>query len=412
METASRNATYERRVVIKREREASIQLDAPASPPANTRSSYNTRSTENTASLTNTSPTGPSTLRVTVEPRPASKAVPFPPALKTLLEEWHEKKGREIPPCKYFYQKRGGGSVVTQAYDREGRVVKMTEFSISTPVAYGVLVAHYPDNSVKLVSSLFPGSRKYGSYYRGWSGIEQGFEQEATVVRHFANSKIPDVTYRPEAWPALEELLKKDEHKKGQPASTVQEARSSPSSETRKRTATHESINAPPAKRHQTDQRESSSSGSEETDSSDEDEETDEEEPEREEEEKKTMVNQRPTVASSQNYDYGAESLPANKPELRFKLTFFKFRIQNVREFPEDECKTGKELFEKASAFFSIFDDAIQVKVLSCQIASRPDQHYIFAGSEGEFNLLLLQAQEAASALGKPLTIEVGLVRS
>jgi hypothetical protein len=348
---------------------------------------------------------------VTVEPRPGSKTVPFPPALKTLLEEWHEKKGREIPPCKYFYQKRRGGSVVSQAYDREGKEVKMTEFSISTPVAYGVLVAHYPDNSAKLVSSLFPGSRKHGSYYRGWSGIGHGFEEEATVVRHFANSKIPDVTYRPEAWPALEELLKKDGHKKGQPASTMQEARSSPSPETRKRTATQESINAAPAKRHQTHQQESSSSGSEETDSSDEDEETDEEEPEgEEEEEKKTRVNQKPTVASSQNN--GAEPQPANKPQLRFRLTFFKFRIQNVREFPEDECKTGKELFEKASAFFSIFDDAIQVKVLSCQIASRPDQHYIFAGSEGEFNLLLLQAQEAASALGKPLTIEVGLVRS
>ncbi|KAL2813111.1 hypothetical protein BJX63DRAFT_394942 [Aspergillus granulosus] len=376
-----------------------MQSGALASSPPSTRSSDNTRSTENTSLSINTRSARSSKLQVTVEPRSTSEQVQFPPALEILLEEWHEQKGREIPPCRYNFRKKGRRSVATEAYDRDGKEVRMTEFSVLTPIAYGVLVAQYPDNSIRLVASLFPGTRKYGSYYRAWLGIKQGFEKEASVVRHFGNLNTPDVTYRPEAWLALRELLESNQPKKDQPVSTVPSVKPSHLSGTRKRTATQGSITAAGAKRRQTGQRDDTSSGSEETDSSDEDEETDEDESDEGEEVEKNVM--------------GDQTLPttASKPELRFRLAFFRFRVQNVREFPADECKTGKELFEKARDFFSIFDDTIQVKVLSCQISSRPDQHYIFAGSEGEFNLLLQQAQDIASGLGKPLAIEVGLVK-
>ncbi|KAL3464349.1 hypothetical protein BJX64DRAFT_254770 [Aspergillus heterothallicus] len=411
MATHPFNMSSERQVEIKREREASVELGTSASPPPSTRLSDNTRPSQQTSSSNSPRSTKSSMIRVTVESRDASKPVPFPLALNILLEEWHEKKGRELPPCKYYYTKRGRGSAVAQAYDRKGAQVKMTEFSVLTPVAYGVLVAQYPDNSMKLVASVFSGSRKYGSYYRAWLGIEKGFEHGASIVRHFGNLKAPDVSYRPEAWLALSELLEKEQPKKGQPASTIQDVRSSPLSGTRKRTATQGSIPVFSAKKRQIDQQADSSSGSEETDSSSGDEETDEEETDEGEIVIEKKVITEPKSLATRKKDNESEPNLPSTPELRFKLTFFKFRVQNVREFPVDECRTGKELFEKARSFFLIFDDTIQVDILSCQIATRSDQHYIFAGNEGEFNILLQQAQEIAKGLGKPLTIEVSLVR-
>lgn len=86
--------------------------------------------------------------------------------------------------------------------------------------------------------------------------------------------------------------------------------------------------------------------------------------------------------------------------------------VQHVRDFPLEECKTSKVLFGKARAFYGLFDQDIKVKVLSCQFASQSEQHCIFAGSEGKFELLVQRAQDIARELGKPLTIEFRLVKS
>jgi hypothetical protein len=375
-------------------------------------------------------------VEVTVEPRSetetetASEPIEFPSALKTLLEKWHEQKGKEKPPCRYRYRKKQG---VTKAYNQEGEEVKMTEFSVSSPAAYGVLVAQYPDKSVKLVASVFQCCQKHGSYYRAWSGLEKGFEPEASIVRHFGNPNNPDVTYNPEAWPALRELLDKSKPKQDQLTASERTIGASRVLRKRKRTAVQTSARVPRAKRRLANEEEDTSSDPEETVSSNEEdtdeeetdeeetdeeetdeEETDEEETDEEETDEKKVenenekVDQEPSFVSRKSNESKAHL--SVKPELTFQLTFFKFQVQNVRRFPVDECKTGKDLFEKATDFFSIFDPSIQVEILSCQIASRSEQHYIFARSEGEFNLLLQQAQEFAAGLSNPLIIEVGLV--
>ncbi|KAL2867037.1 uncharacterized protein BJX67DRAFT_111603 [Aspergillus lucknowensis] len=391
-----------RDIVIKRERESSAHPDSFTGPSVNSQPSDNTRPEGNPRSLNNTCTTRSSMPELVVECRHASEPTPFPPALKTLLEAWHEVKGKELPPCRFSVRK--DRNTITKAYDRQGSEVQMAEFHVTSPASYGVLVARHQDNSYKLVASLFPGTRKYGSYYRAWLGVEKGFEQEASIVRRFGTATSGEVVYRPEAWPALTELLKKD-HQKTSELETGEPPLSGP----RKRVATRGSPAEACAKKHQPNQRWDSSSGSGETDSS-EDSDVDEDTDDSDDEKSEAKAHRKPLTLSTKNNKPPAQS--TKRPELRFKLTFFKFRVQNVREFPVDECRTGQELFKKARDFFSIFDSSLQVQVLSCQIASRPDQHYIFAGSEGEFNLLVRQARDIASELGKPLTIEVGLVHS
>ncbi|KAI9037083.1 uncharacterized protein KD926_000869 [Aspergillus affinis] len=91
-----------------------------------------------------------------------------------------------------------------------------------------------------------------------------------------------------------------------------------------------------------------------------------------------------------------------------FKLVSYKSGA--VRCFPLDECRKGKDLFQKARDFFRLFDRNVEVKILSCQISSRPEQHYLFEGSEGEFTLLVEQVK--GSPAGGRCTVEIGHVLS
>lgn len=86
--------------------------------------------------------------------------------------------------------------------------------------------------------------------------------------------------------------------------------------------------------------------------------------------------------------------------------------VQHVRDSLLEECKTSKVLFVKARAFYRLFDQDIKVKVPPCQFASQSEQHYIFAESEGKFDLLVQCAQDIATQLEKPLTIEFRPVKS
>lgn len=61
----------------------------------------------------------------------------------------------------------------------------------------------------------------------------------------------------------------------------------------------------------------------------------------------------------------------------------------------------------RACAFYSIFYQNIKVEILSSQFGSRPKHHYTFVWSEGEFKLLVRQAQDIAREIGETLTIEV-----
>lgn len=78
---------------------------------------------------------------------------------------------------------------------------------------------------------------------------------------------------------------------------------------------------------------------------------------------------------------------------MTFKLV--SYRSGAIHAFPLDECKYGKDLFDKARAFFSrLLDRNVDVKILSCQISSERAQHFLF-GSEGEFELLIQHAKDS-----------------
>ncbi|KAL4975180.1 hypothetical protein BDW66DRAFT_152165 [Aspergillus desertorum] len=351
--------------------------------------------------------------------------------LKAILETWHEKEGKAVPPCKYYYYnpKCRNGMRPWKAFDREGREVDLTHFLIRAPAYYSVLAARFADNSLKLVCSHSRG--KYGSFLQAWLGWDGGFEPKPCIIRRWGDSGGV-IDYQPEAWTSLEEQ-RQEEHQGAQPEAQ-HATQPSPWSVTRKRAAPSAPTSMPHNKRRQQDVRDKTSSDSEESDSStgstgdDESSETSEGSDEDDESDTNTRVsrtgpqqnssNDRPPPVSVNNRSRPSMAdnrpLPVSgrDPELLFKLSFFKFTVQHVRDFPLEECKTSKALFEKASAFYRIFDRNVKVEVLSCQLATTSEQHYIFAGSEGEYGLLVRQAQEVARSTGKPLTIEIGLVQS
>ncbi|KAE8342821.1 hypothetical protein BDV24DRAFT_129798 [Aspergillus arachidicola] len=102
-----------------------------------------------------------------------------------------------------------------------------------------------------------------------------------------------------------------------------------------------------------------------------------------------------------------------SEPTYRNSKVVFKlisYKSGSVRCFPLDECRTAKEFFDKARTFFQLFDRKVEVKILSCQIASQTQQQYIFEGSEGEFALLVDQVKSLAG--DGALTVEVSYVLS
>lgn len=77
--------------------------------------------------------------------------------------------------------------------------------------------------------------------------------------------------------------------------------------------------------------------------------------------------------------------------------------------FPVAECSTGIDHFTKARKFFRIFNRDAEVSILACRLASQQEQCYLFEGSEGQFELLLTDADELKSSNPR-LTVEVKCV--
>ncbi|KAL4941635.1 hypothetical protein BDV06DRAFT_194052 [Aspergillus oleicola] len=359
---------------IKREREGTAESSTPLSTVR--RLLHNTR-----PEIPDRPPQQPQAQRpkhtVIVESRWTEEPVELPAELKEALEKWHDKKGRLIPPCKYTYNSPIAVRP-SRAFDREGREVELTHFNVKAPALYGVAAARFPDGTVRLVSSFFTYAGKFGTYLKAWVGSEKGFEPEAapSIIRRFCD-KIEDIEFQPEAWTELDKRLKSV-----RPAQTTTPA-SQPSlrSSTRKRTAAQGSADSTRNKRHQSDSREDRQSSSEDTDSSSSIEETTDESDE--EDDEKTWTEAPPRQPQQGSATSWPSSEPRQGPELLFKLTFFKFTVQHTRDFPVEECQTSKALFEKAFSFYKILDRNVKAEVLCCQLATRPEQHYLFAGSEG-----------------------------
>ncbi|KAL6237054.1 hypothetical protein BDW75DRAFT_204995 [Aspergillus navahoensis] len=419
MDTNPTDMALTRDAEIKQERESSAESDTPFS--AIRRLMNNTQPESNQ----------PSAHTIIAESKYTTEPVELHPELKAILETWHEKEGKAIPPCKYHYYspRYRNGMRPWKAFDREGREVDLTHFSIKAPVSYSVIAARFPDNSLKFVCSYLKNSSKYGSFLQAWLGWDGGFEPEPCIIRHWGEPGEV-IEYQPEAWTSIDEQRQGEQQ--GTQRGAQNAARPSPGSVTRKRAAASVSTGMSHNKRRQQEVRDKTSAGSEGSDSSMESTSDDESSECSHEDTLENDINtrvsrlrpqrgsaiDRPPPVSANNrprpniVNNRLLPVPGQEPEVLFKLSFFKFTVQHVRDFPLEECKTSKALFVKASAFYRIFDRNIKVEVLSCQLASRSEQHYIFAGSEGEFSLLVRQAQEVARSTGKPLTIEVGLVQS
>ncbi|KAL4970196.1 uncharacterized protein BDV14DRAFT_164565 [Aspergillus stella-maris] len=414
MATNSADPTTNPAANIKREREGSVESNIPLSTIRrllhHTRPEPSDRPSEPQPQAQSQSQSRRPKHTIIAESRWTDTPVALPAELKAALETWHDKNGRQVPPCKYTYNPSNGVRP-SRAFNREGKEVSLTHFNVKAPATYGIAAARFSDGTVRLVSSYFTYSGKFGTYLKAWVSSEKGFEPEAvpSIIRHFTD-RMEDLEYQPEAWTELDKRLnsvRPVQSPQQQQQNTTQTSQPSPRSSLRKRTATQGPTKLRQSKRLQADLREDAQSSSEETDSSSSDAETTDESDDEDGEAQAAAQKQtqQTSVTARPSID------PRQGPELLFKLTFFKFTVQHARDFPVEECQTSKALFEKATSFYKILDRNAKVEVLCCQFASRSEQHYLFAGSEGEYSLLVRKAQEVARELGKPLTIEVGLVQ-
>ncbi|KAB8221177.1 hypothetical protein BDV33DRAFT_170846 [Aspergillus novoparasiticus] len=332
---------------------------------------------------------------------------PLPQHLVNKLEEWHKEHGTTRPPCNS--QRPAKGNLLWKTFDRQGNHLNLSAYAIIKPAAYNVLVLHTAEGTEKLVSSYFPFGTGFGTFLRGWLGVRDGWEPTTCAVRRFAND--PDhIDYKPEAWSAFEVLQKRHKKLLLQPSQASGTRRNLPGPSQMQRPGTRlqrKSLPGPPVA---TDDRaanaahessSSSSSSSEEEESDEEDEEDDSSESSEDEEPEPTSVPKRRRMNEPSEPTY-------RNSKVVFKLISYK--SGSVRCFPLDECRTAKEFFDKARTFFQLFDRKVEVKILSCQIASQTQQQYIFEGSEGEFALLVDQVKSLAG--DGALTVEVSYVLS
>ncbi|KAL4924561.1 uncharacterized protein BDV17DRAFT_295333 [Aspergillus undulatus] len=229
-------------------------------------------------------------------------------------------------------------------------------------------------------AAFFTYARKYGTYMRAWLGWKGGLEPEPCIIRRFAD-RPGDISFQPEAWTELDKRLKSV--RPVQQAPTTQGSLPSTRSSSQKRTAPRRSVDTRQTKRHQAEANDNAHSSSEDTDSSDGDEDTEDESDEEDNENTRTGASHRQLQQKGSGSNLATPDL-SRGPELVFKLTFFRFTVQHARDSPLEECKTSKALFEKARALYKIFDRDAKVDALTCQLATRPEQHYLFAGNEGE----------------------------
>lgn len=358
---------------------------------------------------------------------------PLPPHITDLLTEYHRENGPNPPHFAY----KGRPSLYSKVFDRQGKEMALSLFPILEPRQYNVLVLHGAGAQDRLVSCHLPYASKHGTYLVAWLGIEEGYDEKCCAVRIF-NRDLNAIRFSDEAWKALEDIGRKS---KDSPAPSPATTRSAPRSrkrlaETPRSRASVVSVvsvdaitrsanegatgkggtskstgiaNVTPtatatanttvntnnnAKTNTTDANADSSEYETDSGSEESSEEPDE-------------------VPASQPPAKKAKTAPERSAALSkssgvvFKLVSYKSGA--LRCFPLEECKSGKELFQKARDFFRLFDRNVDVRILSCQMLSRPEQHYLFEGSEGEFGLLVEQVQGENSGR---CTVEVGHILS
>ncbi|RHZ44383.1 uncharacterized protein CDV56_100128 [Aspergillus thermomutatus] len=337
---------------------------------------------------------------------------PMPDHLVDILDEWHKENGRKLPPCTYNNSKPCTNK--WKVFDREGRELELSKFDILSPCAYSVLVLHSPDFPQKLVRSRWPNWTKHGSFLVAWRGVNNGFEAKCCAIRKFAPA-LKDIVYSRDIWKVTVPDL--DPEGEGIKKRHLSVATAPPQPRVQNRGQEREREKEPEKrKREHRLKREvatsnpssgDASESSDETDSSAEESSDASSSSEEEEDGNITapIVKRRRLQEQTSNTLARTRKAP-NPAKVTFKLVSYKSGA--IRAFPLEECKTGRDLFEKARKFFRLFDKNVNVTILSCQISSERAQHFLF-GSEGEFELLIKHAKESKST-EDGVTIEVNHV--
>ncbi|GKZ77419.1 hypothetical protein AnigIFM56816_010718 [Aspergillus niger] len=323
---------------------------------------------------------------VQVNPKPElGPDIPFPSYLMTILEQWHQEKGNEYPRCKFS---KILGSMVWKVFDRQGNEVELAWYLVTKPRKYYALVLHEADGTARFVYCDPPHRTVHGTYLRPWSGVNEKEELEHCAVRVFSND-LKEIEYSAEAWDHLKELQDSSGEDATRPPSITRPKTPKDKTDTRK------SVKAGSSTRYSMRGRTiasaessvgASSSSSEEGSSS--------------EEEKyvPSPPHKRHKTTDTSNTSNTTEPMKPSK--VVFRLGSQRV-IGAIRYIPLDECRSRKELFDKATAFYQACDRDAQVKILVCQISSQREQHYLFEDSDGEFRLLVEQAQSLEDSLDR-----------
>ncbi|PYH93404.1 hypothetical protein BO71DRAFT_381514 [Aspergillus ellipticus CBS 707.79] len=304
---------------------------------------------------------------------------PLPSYLIATLETWHRENGPEPPKCKY-----GGrqGSMSWKVFDRDGNQLQLSWFTVLKPRKYDVLVLHESVGTARFVYCDPPHRTPNGTYLRPWTWfrLHNADELPHCAIRMFGSS-ADEVIYSSDVWDYV------DRRSRAHEATAALTPSDTPNDGvmTRRRLPREDSFL---------------------TDTSEE-ESDEEEEPEQErEQDKKKEKEKKEERSASSAPNEKKRKITATSPAATGEATPTKvvFRLASqrvmgaIRYIPLDECMSRKELFDKASAFYKACERDSQVNILACQISSQREQQYLFEDSDGEFRLLVEQAQRMTSS--------------
>ncbi|EAW09309.1 uncharacterized protein ACLA_035120 [Aspergillus clavatus NRRL 1] len=350
------------------------------------------------------------TVEISPEPEYGPKR-PIPDHLADILEEWHrERKG--LPPCGSYNSSRPVQQ--WKVFDRQGRQIQLSKYDIISPCTYSVLVLHPSDSPEMLVRSRLPHGSKHGTYLVAWLGLSKGYEAQCCAIRMFASS-TKEIVYTQEVWnnnfPDLDpegQGLKTSLSKaisQTQPQDRGRERERGQAQKKRSEQMKERALRNSRAVRNRADAGNSLESPDEFSD-------TASSSSEEEEEEEEEIV--AASTAKKRKLQHQSSNAPVKSPRTtnsaKVTVKLVSYKSGAIRAFPLKECKTGKDLFHKAQTFFRLFDRDVEVKILSCQISPERMQHYLFDGSEGEFDLLVERAKGISSTDDGLVTIEVNHV--
>ncbi|OJJ34112.1 hypothetical protein ASPWEDRAFT_173541 [Aspergillus wentii DTO 134E9] len=333
---------------------------------------------------------------VGVKPTPNN---PIPQNILSMLEDWHKENGPKRPPPCSCYDSHT--VMFYKIFDRNGEELILTNYSITKPTQYNALVLSMGDKPARLVACA-SGPRKFGTFLVAWNGNEKGYETECCAVRIFGwdSSKIK---CSKEVWdnapanptPTRSNAPTGAQREKSQ--ETQPQTQSQSQTQLRPRRGRERSKRP----RHSTPARMPASSESSSTSdsSSEDDDSSDDESSERE----------KPSASASKKRK---RDEPETKRTVKTEgnailFNFVNYRMNAIRKFPLEDCKTAKDLFAKAQGFFPLFSKGAKVSVLSCQIPTYSAQHYLFENSGGEFESLVNDAKSIDRTDDGKLVIEV-----